>query len=126
MTGHVEQPMPTPNDGPSIQSLVRDDITSLPAYPEPLRALVLDDITAREQVGVARYGVALQAHNGRDYLRDLYEEILDGTLYARQGIAETTEPGDALEQLQSVYGALLHELGRVRLLIDNRTTEEAP
>lgn len=70
MTEHVEQPMPTPNAHPSIQSLVRADLE------------------AREQVGISRYGTALQPHNGRDALRDLYEELLDGACYVKQKMVE--------------------------------------
>jgi hypothetical protein len=67
---HVEQPMPVPNDRGSIQALVRHDLD------------------ARERVGVARYGTPLQAFNGRDALRDAYEEVLDLACYLRQEIAE--------------------------------------
>ncbi|GLZ34863.1 hypothetical protein Lesp02_70500 [Lentzea sp. NBRC 105346] len=66
----IEQPMPTPNGHPSIQSLVRADLE------------------AREQVGIQRYGTALQPHNGRDALRDLYEELLDGACYVKQKMVE--------------------------------------
>jgi hypothetical protein len=69
-TGHVEQPRPIPNGSASIQSRVRNDLL------------------AREQLGVERYGTALQPHNGRDGLRDAYEEALDLTCYLRQVIAE--------------------------------------
>lgn len=69
-TGHTDQPMPVPNDRPSIQSLVRTD---------------LED---REQIGIARYGTSLQPFNGRDALRDAYEEVMDLTLYLRQAIEE--------------------------------------
>lgn len=74
MTEHVEQPMPTPNNSPSIQALVREDLA------------------AREQVGISRYGTSLQAHNGRDSLRDGYEEAMDLTVYIRQIIAERDNP----------------------------------
>lgn len=73
MTAHVEQPMPTPNDHPSIQSRVRTDLEH------------------REQVGIQRYGSPLQPFNGRDALRDLYEELLDGACYARQAMEERDE-----------------------------------
>jgi hypothetical protein len=66
----AEQPMPTPNDQPSVQGLVRDDLEQ------------------REQLGIARYGTPLQPHNGRDALRDAYEEALDLACYLRQVIAE--------------------------------------
>lgn len=66
----AEQPMPTPNDKPSIQSLVRADLD------------------AREQVGIERYGTPLQPDNGRDALRDAYEEALDLACYLKQAIVE--------------------------------------
>ena len=65
-----DQPLPVPNDGPDIQSLV------------------IADIETRRQVGIERYGTALQANNGRDALRDAYEEALDLATYLRQAIEE--------------------------------------
>ena len=66
----AEQPMPIPNGRPSVQGLVRADLEE------------------RERVGVQRYGTPLQAHNGRDALRDAYEEALDLACYLRQAIEE--------------------------------------
>lgn len=65
-----DQPLPVINDGQDIQSMV------------------IADITARRQVGIERYGTALQAHNGRDMLRDAYEEALDLAIYLRGVIEE--------------------------------------
>lgn len=65
-----EQPMPVPNDRGSIQALVRQDLVE------------------RERVGEQRYGTPLQAFNGRDALRDAYEEALDLACYLRQALAE--------------------------------------
>lgn len=50
--------------------------------------LVMADMVERKRVGIERYGVALQAHNGRDALQDAYEEALDLTMYLRQAIEE--------------------------------------
>ena len=66
----VEQPAPVAND-------------RLAVWP-----LVIMDMVARDQVGRARYGVPLQPHNGRDALRDAYEEALDLCAYLRQAIME--------------------------------------
>jgi hypothetical protein len=65
-----DQPLPVVNDLPDVQSMV------------------IADITARREVGISRYGTALQPHNGRDALRDAYEESLDLACYLRQVIAE--------------------------------------
>ena len=67
---HVERPAPVANDHPAV-------------WPR-----VIMDMAARDQVGRARYGVPLQPHNGRDALRDAYEEALDLCAYLRQAIME--------------------------------------
>ena len=67
---HVEQPAPVATELPAV-------------WP-----LVIMDMAARDQVGRARYGVPLQPHNGRDALRDAYEEALDMCAYLRQAIME--------------------------------------
>lgn len=65
-----DQPLPTKNDAPDIQSQV------------------IADIEARRLVGISRYGTALQPNNGRDALRDAYEESLDLTCYLKQVMVE--------------------------------------
>lgn len=65
-----QQPMPVTNDSTPIGDLVRADID------------------ARERLGIARYGTKLQAGNGRDSLRDAYDEALDLVFYLRQELEE--------------------------------------
>ena len=65
-----DQPLPVANSQPDIQSQV------------------IADIEARREIGIQRYGTALQPFNGRDALRDAYEEALDLAMYLRQIIAE--------------------------------------
>lgn len=50
--------------------------------------LVIQDIEARRQVGIERYGTPLQAHNGRNALLDAYQEAIDLCLYLRQALEE--------------------------------------
>lgn len=64
------QPLPTVHDGPCIQDQV------------------IADIEARKQVGISRYGTALQPHNGRSALLDAYEECLDLACYLKQRLVE--------------------------------------
>lgn len=66
----AEQPAPTKNDRPAVWDLVKADFD------------------ARDELGAKRYGTRLQPHNGRDALRDMYEEILDAAVYARQMLYE--------------------------------------
>ncbi len=66
----ADQPAPKPNDLPAI-------------WP-----VVVEDMMRRDLVGRHRYGVPLQPHNGRDMLRDAYEEALDLCVYLRGAIFE--------------------------------------
>lgn len=63
-------PMPVPTGGPSMHDLV------------------IQDLKARKQFGEERYGTVLQAHNGRDALLDLYEELMDALVYLKQTMIE--------------------------------------
>lgn len=59
---------------------------------EPVWHAVIADMLKRDRVGRARYGVPLQAGNGRDALRDAYEEALDLAVYLKQAIMERDAP----------------------------------
>jgi hypothetical protein len=64
------QPLPIPNDGPSMHDLV------------------IEDMKARKDFGLRKYGALLQANNGRDTLQDIYDELLDAIVYIRQLMEE--------------------------------------
>jgi hypothetical protein len=65
-----EQPRPRQNNYPAVWDLV------------------IRDMDARDIEGERKYGVRLQPHNGRNVLRDAYEEALDLCVYLRQAIYE--------------------------------------
>ncbi len=65
-----EQPKPTKNDNPAVWSLV------------------MKDMVERDILGAERYGVRLQANNGRDTLLDAYQEALDLAVYLRAALYE--------------------------------------
>lgn len=73
-TREGDQPLPVANEHRDIQSRV------------------IEDIAARREVGISRYGTALQPHNGRDAMLDLYEELLDACMYAKQVMVERDQP----------------------------------
>jgi hypothetical protein len=63
--------------------------------PEPVKNnypavwdLVIKDIQDRDQFGQKKYNTRLQPFNGRNVLRDLYQELLDSVVYVRQLIFE--------------------------------------
>ena len=48
--------------------------------------VVREDLETRKQMGIKKYGVALQPSNGRDSLQDAYEEALDLCVYLKNEI----------------------------------------
>lgn len=78
MTEHEEQQQPTENTGVHIHDLVSEDHQ------------------ARKALGTERYGTPLGVDNGRDALRDAYEESLDLSVYLRQAMEERNLQLEAL------------------------------
>lgn len=65
-----------------------DQQLPVPNEHQPVQDAVIADIEARRSLGVERYGTPLQPFNGRDALRDAYEEALDLAIYLKQAIIE--------------------------------------
>lgn len=49
---------------------------------------VIADLAEREVQGIAHYGTTLKTFNGRDALRDAYQEALDLAQYLKQALME--------------------------------------
>jgi hypothetical protein len=75
-----EQPTPTPNNQPASWDAVVIDLADGPWIN---RHMVINDALSRDAIGKERYGTRLQPFNGRDSLRDAYEEVLDGAVYLK-------------------------------------------
>jgi hypothetical protein len=89
------EPDPVVNNNPAIQDLVADDLANDAYYTggqstHVVRQLI-DDVEARKELGVKKYGTVLQAFNGRNVKMDLYQELLDAIFYAKQGCIEFPE-----------------------------------
>lgn len=63
---------------------------------------IAEDIEARIRLGEKKYGTRLRAHNGRDAMLDLYQEVLDGCNYARQLVIENKDDGALFYQLMEL------------------------
>jgi len=70
ITEWVAEPPPKTNELPSMWDLVRKDMAD------------------RDTFGRQKYGTPLQPFNGRNALKDAYEEVLDLAVYLRQAIYE--------------------------------------
>jgi hypothetical protein len=90
VTEHEEQQRPTPNGSVHIHDLVSQDHQD------------------RKALGTERYGTPLQADNGRDALRDAYEESLDLSVYLRQAMEERNiQLASLRERLENVVPGTL-------------------
>lgn len=81
------QPAPTFGNGEIVVDSLIDWIRE--RDPEVLEAII-----ERKQVGVERYGQALQTNDGRNTLADMVQELLDAIIYAHKGVMES-EPKTA-------------------------------
>ena len=90
------EPRPQATGGPSIWEEVVDDLTEAQRQSDLRDSSMVDLVTVdmknRDIVGRERYGTPLQAGNGRDALRDAYEEALDYAVYRRQAFDEAVAP----------------------------------
>lgn len=64
------EPISIPNDNPAIWDLVAIDMKG------------------RDSIGLKKYNTRLQGFNGRDALKDAYQEALDLAVYLRQALYE--------------------------------------
>jgi hypothetical protein len=121
----TDQAAPVPNEHPSMHDLVVRDLSSRDlrwdlsiGRARRIRDEVCDDLAARKAFGLAKYGTPLQPFNGRDMLRDLYDELLDASVYARGRMCEVLEDGLEWPVLAEVYETIVLDLVRVRRLLD--------
>lgn len=49
---------------------------------------VVLDLKARSDMGEKKYGTPLRTFNGRNAMMDLYQELLDSVMYAKQVLME--------------------------------------
>lgn len=126
----IHEPPPQPSDYPDVADLVVNDLGDFNRFPPPpgIKKLIAKDIMDRKEAGVAKYGMPLRPHNGRDAAMDLYQELLDAASYARQRIYELepvmqsespdTKKIQALMLTEKVYSRILEAICEIRFLMD--------
>ena len=96
-----DQPLPTPNDKPSLWDEV------------------INDMKTRDTVGRARYGTPLQPHNGRNALVDIADELLDALVYLKQLRVEAAAFRVALVEILSKSSSTCPECAsRIKQITD--------
>lgn len=97
-----DQPLPAAGRGPLSHDLVIGSFRRSYSGSAMLET-VCAEVEERRQLGISRYGRPLQAHNGRDALLDMYQELLDGLAYGATAITEGTPRGVDPALLQHAY-----------------------
>lgn len=92
------------------------DIADFTHQPKPkgsgpiMHDLVCADLQKRKEFGVQKYGEGLKAHNGRDALQDVYEELLDAAVYIKQCMQENLPArGQPMPQTLDAYRKLANQ-----------------
>lgn len=87
--------------------------------------LMVADMQARHEFGVAKYGVPLVAKNERDHLSDAYQEFLDAGVYLRAEIercggVKRTITTTRLNAIERMYSQTIQNAIELRGLIYER------
>jgi len=69
---------------------------------KPVWAQVMMDMQERNDRGVKEYGTPLQPFNGRNALKDMYQEDLDRTVYLKQHLIEQESERLIIEEIIKV------------------------
>jgi hypothetical protein len=103
------EPAPT-GQGEDVGARVVDFLKSVSLHK------IAEDIETRLSFGEKKYGTRLKANNGRDFLMDAYQEVLDFLNYSMQGHMEGNEGYLHIFELGTVLA------NKIRTLLDTRTT----
>lgn len=82
MKTSVPEPAPSGEGTPVTEALLAELQNDWGRTPETLE--ILASIRARSDFGKEKYGTVLRAHNGRDAVNDLEQELLDALQYLKQ------------------------------------------
>jgi hypothetical protein len=91
------QPLPvTTNKSIDVAVEVANDLKGFALQP------IAEDVEARIRIGERKYGKRLQSFNGRDAVKDLYDEVLDALNYSKQLEIENKDDGALFSQLVQI------------------------
>jgi hypothetical protein len=89
-----QQQAPQPGRGDMWASVIE-------RYDGQINSALVDIFRTRREQGLAKYGVPLQAGNGRDICKDIADETLDRIVYAEQAAQERPEFADIMRGMQA-------------------------
>ncbi len=81
---------------------------------------VISDLDTRKQMGIKKYGVALQPSNGRDSLQDAYEEVLDLCVYIKNEIRHRESLSADLASARAANKSMYERINRLECEAEER------
>ena len=106
------EPDPIPNKHKAVWPQVLADLKEKIGIPPTL----LEDMRSRDQFGLKKYGTQLQPFNGRNPIRDAYQEALDLCVYTKQATIEN--PAD--REVDEAHGKAVRCAIALRQLLDKK------
>lgn len=93
------RPIRRPESDPNKR---KSDAARLNGSPSGTEARVCDDIRRRQQIGIKKYGITVEANSLplSDWLQHAYEECLDQAIYLRRALDEIEEKQASISKEQ--------------------------
>lgn len=107
-----DQALPVHNDEVSCQQRFGDRVA--------------ETMPVRMELGLRRYGTLLQPFNGRDFMRDAFEELFDLSVYLEGVAAEREAMLELLQDVREGQGGLADLQYRADLLLASMTPKPKP
>lgn len=106
------EPPPTGEGDVVLDALLKkiDEAGMGHAHLFPLQQRVRDDLVARAEFGLKKYGTRLRINNGRGCINDLYQEVLDAVMYSMQARMEGKHAGTFVESFLTLAQLIAKEL----------------
>jgi len=124
-----KEPPPIKNENPLIRDLILQDLAH-PKIVHPVQQavhqLLVDDVKGRAEYGYNKHKMYLQPFNGRNALKDSYQEVMDLVYYIRQALYEETQSSGLVvtketdffkSGLMAVYVGVLDAALKIRFMI---------
>lgn len=114
------EPDPIRKEGATwVWPLVWADVDALPIEPTA-KAALLADMIDRDRLGWERHGGPLVDDDGRNALIDMYQELLDGAVYAKKARLQGGLDAHGTLRLEETYSKLIEMALQVRWLIEQK------
>jgi len=116
------QPAPTATNNPALWPLI---IAEVSVNRDEISRLLVHDMRARHEFGVAKYGKPLTTGNGRDHVADAFQEYLDGLVYVRAALEEERAKNatrtEVIQSLEALCADTLDMCMRTRAMLAARS-----